>query len=290
MAKKMPRKLVALGASAIATVYAVGYVETIDADSLLAAMVARALHQPTNLVAGTVPGSSLSSSQAVQSTPVDIRRSQAISAAGYRDGTYHGVGVSRRGAIEVFIEVQRGLVTNVSITRSNTPYPVAQISALLDQVVIRQSASIDNISGATYSSIAFQAAVEETLAQAQTGQAYISAPPVPLPSAESTRRPSRPLYLDPEESQQLELELADNDAQPVVLQSWAGFIELIITNRGSRARRILMLEGRAETTLADVDPGATMVLRRSISRGDYMLRIYDPGQPEGVSIVPFHVR
>lgn len=195
MAKKMPKKLVALGASAIAVIYAAGYIETIDADSRLAATVERALHQPTNLVTGTVLGYSASSFQTVQSAPRDILQGNAISGAGYRDGTYKGVGISRRGAIEVFVEVQRGLVTNATITRSNTPYPVARIGALLDQVVSRQSAGIDQISGATYSSIAFQAAVEEALGQAQSGQVYISAPPARYGGADRQRsaKTSRPV-------------------------------------------------------------------------------------------------
>ena len=290
MAKKMPKKLVALGASAIAAVYAVGYFETWDADSLLAATVERALHEPTDLVTGIAPDYSLSSSQAAQSTPVDIRRSQATSAAGYRDGTYHGVGVGRRGAIEVLVEVQSGLVTHVTITRSNTPYPVARIGALLDQIVSRQSAGIDNISGATYSSIAFQAAVEEALGQAQTGQVLVSVPPSQLPTATFRTRSFRRMQLDPEESQPLSLELAEGGPQPAALQASVGFIELSITNGGSKVRRIFMLEGETETAITNVMPETTVVLRRSISPGDHTLRIYSVDESESVISVPIYIQ
>ena len=76
MAKKMPRKLVALGASAIAAVYAAGYLETWEADSRLAAIVARASHEPTTQVTGTVFASSPTFPPAVQSTPVGTLQSQ----------------------------------------------------------------------------------------------------------------------------------------------------------------------------------------------------------------------
>ncbi len=191
MAKKMPRKLVALGASAIAAAYAAGYLETRNADRRLVAMANNALHEPTGLVADTAQASSGSALQAAQSKPRERLQSQEASAAGYHDGSYYGVGVSRRGAVAVAVKVQAGQLTTVSITKSNTPYPVARIEALPDEVVSLQSVQIDRISGATYSSIAFIAAVEDALGQAQTGQVSVSTPPAQLPQPESGFR-SRP--------------------------------------------------------------------------------------------------
>lgn len=87
-------------------------------------------------------------------------------ATGLRDGTYTGTGSSRRGGIRVALTVKGGRITNVAITGSSTEYPVSWISALPPEVVANQSAQIDLVSGATYSSIAFQGAVQQALAQA----------------------------------------------------------------------------------------------------------------------------
>jgi uncharacterized protein with FMN-binding domain len=86
---------------------------------------------------------------------------------GLRDGTYTGVGNSRRGGIQAAVTVKAGRITNVAITGASTQYPVAWISALPGEVVADQSAQVDLVSGATYSSLAFQGAVQQALAQAQ---------------------------------------------------------------------------------------------------------------------------
>ena len=168
MAKKMPKKLVALGASAIAAVYVAGYFETRDADSRLAATVQTALNLPTTQVPGTILDYSQYSHRVAQSTSAGALPNQMDNAASYRNGTYYGFGMSPRGTVAVSIDIQGGRITNVTITRARTPYPVALISALPGQVVSRQSAQIDRISGATYSTMAFQAAVQEALDEAQT--------------------------------------------------------------------------------------------------------------------------
>jgi uncharacterized protein with FMN-binding domain len=91
---------------------------------------------------------------------------QALQAA-YRDGTYSGQGTSRRGDVWVQVQVAGGRISNVSITRSTLQYPLRDIAGLPQQVVDRQSAQVDVVSRATYSSMAFRQAVTQALTSAR---------------------------------------------------------------------------------------------------------------------------
>jgi len=84
----------------------------------------------------------------------------------YTDGSYTGTGTSRRGDIEVAVTVQGGKITSAEITTCGTVYSCSRIAALPGQVITRQSATVDRVSGATYSTQAYQLAVADALAQA----------------------------------------------------------------------------------------------------------------------------
>jgi uncharacterized protein with FMN-binding domain len=84
-----------------------------------------------------------------------------------KDGTYSGVGTSRRGNVQVSLSVQGGRIASVNITGATTEYPTRDIAGLPAQVVSRQSPQIDIVSGATYSSLAFRGAVQQALQKAQ---------------------------------------------------------------------------------------------------------------------------
>jgi uncharacterized protein with FMN-binding domain len=84
-----------------------------------------------------------------------------------KDGTFAGVGTSRRGGIQVALTVQGGRIANVNITGASTEYPTRDIASLPGQVVSRQSAQVDVVGGATYSSMAFRGAVQQALQRAQ---------------------------------------------------------------------------------------------------------------------------
>lgn len=89
-----------------------------------------------------------------------------MAAAGYKDGTYSGHGTSRRGDVWVDVTVGGGRITSVKITRSTLQYPLRDIADLPDEVVQRQSAQVDIVSRATYSSQAFRGAVSQALSSA----------------------------------------------------------------------------------------------------------------------------
>ncbi len=160
MAKKMPRSLVALSSTAIAAIYLAGYLGTQQADAgLNAAEVLSApavvtprsgfAPRPAPFVSGGAPGNVAPASPAT-----------------YRDGVYHGAGTSRRGGFRVAVTIAGGRISDVVLTEVTTQYPASRIAALPGQVVARQSAQVDRITGATYSVSAFQSAVQLALAQA----------------------------------------------------------------------------------------------------------------------------
>jgi uncharacterized protein with FMN-binding domain len=64
------------------------------------------------------------------------------------------------------VTIQGGRITDVTFTQVTTQYPGSRIAMLPAQVVARQSAQVDRITGATYSVQAFQQAVQQALAKA----------------------------------------------------------------------------------------------------------------------------
>jgi uncharacterized protein with FMN-binding domain len=203
MAERLSRRLVLLSSAAIGAVYLAGYLDTRTADASLANTnsmttsgtsstavapdTAIAQAQTTQTVTSletstsTATGAAASSVQRAAAPPTAVIAPTAVPPAatakpaptattvptGLRDGTYTGVGNSRRGGIQAAVTVKAGRITNVAITGASTQYPVAWISALPGEVVSTQSAQVDLVSGATYSSLAFQGAVQQALAQAQ---------------------------------------------------------------------------------------------------------------------------
>jgi uncharacterized protein with FMN-binding domain len=173
MAKKMRRRMVALSSSAIAAIYLTGYVTTRSVDAGLAGSQTLTGASSTVLTAAApARGSGATSPDAPAALPQSPPTSSgspsaAASAVAYRDGTYQGSGMSRRGGVDVSVTIQDGRITATTITGGSTQYPLSRIASLPAQVVARQSAQVDRVTGATYSAQAFQQAVQQALAQAQ---------------------------------------------------------------------------------------------------------------------------
>jgi uncharacterized protein with FMN-binding domain len=161
MARKMTRRLVALSASAIATIYAAGFALTRTADAGLAVTSSDV---PDTTTVTTSPQVTSTAVPVVGATATTTATSTATSA--YKDGTYTGQGTSRRGGVNVSVTVQGGVITNVQITSVSTEYPVSRIASLPSLVVKQQGANVNVITGATYSSQAFKQAVQQALSLA----------------------------------------------------------------------------------------------------------------------------
>jgi uncharacterized protein with FMN-binding domain len=87
--------------------------------------------------------------------------------AQYKDGTYSGWGTSRHGDIQATVVVEGGRIVSAAISQCLTRYSCSWIAALPPQVVSRQSAEVDFVSGATQSTNAFYYGVIEALAKAK---------------------------------------------------------------------------------------------------------------------------
>lgn len=149
VARKVSRNLIALGTAAIAAVYAAGYARTSSS-----AGVVPVADRPAQVAGATAPG--LSGTLSAGSDAV----------VGLVDGHYVGVGNGPVGSIRVALSVENGKIADVRIVASTMHYPTARIARLSAQVVERQSAGVDLVSGATYSSRAFRDAIADALARA----------------------------------------------------------------------------------------------------------------------------
>ena len=85
----------------------------------------------------------------------------------FKDGVYYGWGTSRHGDIQAMVEIKDGKIAGASISQCLTRYSCSWVSALPPEVVQRQSAEVDVVSGATESSNAFYYAIVEALKQAK---------------------------------------------------------------------------------------------------------------------------
>ena len=84
-----------------------------------------------------------------------------------KDGVYYGWGTSRHGDIQASVEIRGGKIVGAYIAQCLTQYSCSWVSALPPEVVQRQSAEVDYVSGATQSSNAFYYAVMDALKKAK---------------------------------------------------------------------------------------------------------------------------
>lgn len=99
---------------------------------------------------------------------VDSATKDSVSARPtYKDGWYRGLGSSRHGEVEVTITVENGVIVDAKISGCFTRWSCSWISHLPGQVVKRQSAEVDYVSGATQSGNAFYYAAVEAVNRAK---------------------------------------------------------------------------------------------------------------------------
>jgi uncharacterized protein with FMN-binding domain len=128
--------LVALGSAAVIAIYTVGYIHTQPA--------AKRLH--------------LMAKMAERLPPMQYP---------LKDGTYLGWGSCRHGDLQASVVIEGGRIVRAAIAQCFTRYSKNVIAQLPGQVVVRQSADVDQVSRATESSDAFYQAVTEALALAK---------------------------------------------------------------------------------------------------------------------------
>lgn len=85
----------------------------------------------------------------------------------WKDGKFSGWGSCRHGEIQATIEIKGGRIISAVVSDCRTRYSCDVIDAIIPQVVARQSADVDTVSGATQSADAFYYAVTAALAAAK---------------------------------------------------------------------------------------------------------------------------
>jgi uncharacterized protein with FMN-binding domain len=91
----------------------------------------------------------------------------AVERGPYKDGSYTGWGYSRHGDIEATVTVEGGRIVSAVISKCQTRYSCGVVDLLPGQVLGRQRAKVDFVSGATQSSYAYEDAVAQALGKAQ---------------------------------------------------------------------------------------------------------------------------
>ena len=107
------------------------------------------------------------SSVALAETAVAAAAPAAPSVPILKDGRYTGWGTCRHGDLQATILIENGRISTASISQCLTRYPCDWIRPLPPQVVQRQSALVDYISGATESTNAFYYAILQAIGKAQ---------------------------------------------------------------------------------------------------------------------------
>lgn len=113
------------------------------------------------------PNTPASASSAATAVPVAPAATATPAKTGkYRDGTYVAMGYSRHGDIQATVVIKSGKIVSADITQCLTRYPCSMVSSLPGQVITNQAPPVDLVSGATYSSMAYQEAVSSALSKA----------------------------------------------------------------------------------------------------------------------------
>lgn len=87
----------------------------------------------------------------------------------YTDGVYEGVGEGFGGKIKVNVTIENDTIINVEITSASGEDPayLNTAKALINDITDEQTADVDTVSGATYSSKGIIAAVKAALKEAE---------------------------------------------------------------------------------------------------------------------------
>ncbi|MED1480622.1 FMN-binding protein [Bacillus altitudinis] len=150
---KINKKMISLCTAAISSLYITGYATTHHA---LAVQTAQSNTQ-----------TDASNHTSLTSDTTATQTEDTTSETELKDGTFSGTGSNENGSISVSVTIKQGNITSVEITSDNTRYGQSSISSFPNEVVIRQSADVDTVSGATLSTQDFETAVAQALEQAK---------------------------------------------------------------------------------------------------------------------------
>jgi uncharacterized protein with FMN-binding domain len=147
--KKIDKKWIILCSTAVATVYSAGYLTTENQVGI---------EEPIHQVAKNIQ----TNNKAINDVSVSEVQQNKL----YKNGTFTGTGMNRRGSIDVTVTIHNDKITDVEISDFAMHYSESDVVGLPDEVLKNQSAEVLNVSGATYSTQAFEDAVQDALNQA----------------------------------------------------------------------------------------------------------------------------
>ena len=164
---KKNKKWVLLCSTAVAAAYATGYLSTeaqaIKMNSATHTQISMQNKvQPSSLVIDKANEVNGNKSSVTSSKIQNVQPRQK-----YKDGTFKGTGMNRRGEIEVAVTLNKDKITDAQIINWGMHYSESDLDGLPGEVIKRQSVNVDFVSGATYSSQAFTDAVQDALNKAQ---------------------------------------------------------------------------------------------------------------------------
>lgn len=135
---KMNKKWITLCTTAIGAIYTAGYLITEPQANALLVHASQQVHS------------------------AQMSQTKAI----YKNGTFTGTGSNRRGSIQVTVAIKNDKIIDVEISHFAMHYSESDVVGLPSEVLQKQSALVNNVSGATYSTEAFQNAIKDALSQA----------------------------------------------------------------------------------------------------------------------------
>ncbi|MFP3126194.1 FMN-binding protein [Ectobacillus funiculus] len=164
---KMDKKWVALCSAAVAATYATGYFSTeaqaIKMDSTSHTQISMQTKKQPSSLSKVKTNEVNGNRKSVASSTIKNDQPRQV----YKDGTFTGTGMNRRGEMEVAVTLKKDKITDVQIINWGMHYSESDIAGLPDEVIQRQSANVDFVSGATYSSQAFTDAIQDALNNAK---------------------------------------------------------------------------------------------------------------------------
>jgi len=102
---------------------------------------------------------------------VSVNTSSSMPQVKYIDGTYSGTATGfRGGTTEISVIVKNGKITDIkTVSDEDTPdYYEGAYNSIQNEIISSQSAQVDVVSGATYSSNGIISAVEDALSKAKS--------------------------------------------------------------------------------------------------------------------------
>lgn len=189
---KMNKKWIVLCSSAVAAVYASGFLTTASQAAIIQpkqhaqAAVQTSNNQPKNnqlnkdklnnnqtnksansTVANTTTNSTTNKTTRKSLSTTSTTARAVTPTSKFKDGTYHGTGMNRRGSIEVAVTIKSDKISDVEISNWGMHYSESDIEGLPGEVLQNQSVQVRNVSGATYSTQAFKDAVQNAITKAE---------------------------------------------------------------------------------------------------------------------------